>query len=393
LSWSGRETGPGRLEQKGTDVLILQSPADAAVIAAEAARNTAYFALAGTIVTATFTVVISLLNNRAARRNQAELQRIKQTSDTELARLAASLRTEEADQDARRDYTYEARKRLYKECEPLLFRFSEASENALHRVYSIARTARNGDLNPPKSWFSGTGYYFSSTLYHLLVPCAVFRLLQEKLTLVDLEVDARIRDQYLLAKWVSLSFTDDFSLAQAAPRLHYTPFVQNWSIARQSDPARYWRQGVPVGRLDSAVDVLITVGANGVPRILTYGEFEKSLDADLRSGGAQYGIFADIFDEFHPRTRPILWRILVVQALLHREMLRVFRSRDGATRPIARIANAFPEELERLDWVSGAPLGSAAEVREPFDAAAQYFGSHLPIVFDALREPAASPAP
>lgn len=40
-------------------------------------------------------------------------------------------------QTARRDYEYEARKRLYQECEPILFQFSELYESALRRIYAI----------------------------------------------------------------------------------------------------------------------------------------------------------------------------------------------------------------------------------------------------------------
>src|ERR1700741_4790112 len=63
---------------------------------------------------------------------------------------AASART------ARRDYEYDARKRLYKEVEPLLFQLFEASEHSYFRVKSLARTCRNGNLGKgPASWTAG----------------------------------------------------------------------------------------------------------------------------------------------------------------------------------------------------------------------------------------------
>jgi hypothetical protein len=379
---------PGPVEQpnlKQAQSAEAKPSVESAQVAAEAARNTAKLALAGTVITALLSLIIAYFNNRASRRNQRELQQLKQNSDEELARLNAAIRTEQAEQDARRDYLYEARKRLYKECEPLFFRFAEASENALHRVYSLARTARDGDLDMPGSWLSGSGYYLTSTLYNLLAPCAVFRLLQEQLTLVDLEVDTRIKDQYLLAKWIYVSFTDDFSLAHTEPALPYSPFVPNWQMQRNLDPAQYWRQGVPVGRLDAAIDGLITVGANGISRVLTYGEFEVALASDLSSNGTRYGIFADVFDQFHPRTRPILWRILIVQALLYRELIRIFRSHSSSTRPIKLLADISEEEFQRLFWSQD--LNEVSKAREPFSAASQYFQTHLPVLFDSLREP------
>ncbi|MDQ3804091.1 MAG: hypothetical protein M3416_09710 [Acidobacteriota bacterium] len=371
--------------------MLFQPGVEAAQVAAEAARNAAYFAFGGTVVTALVGVLVAYLNIRAARRTQRELQELKQSSDAQLAYLNAAIRKEQAEQDARRDYLYEARKRLYKECGPILFRLAEASENALHRIYSLARTARNGDLDPPNSWLSGPGYYLTSTLYNLLIPCAAFRLLQERLTLVDLEVDSRIKDQYLLAKWAYVSFTDDFSLAHIEPALPYSPFAPVGRTRRAAEPAQYWRQGVPLGRLDAAIDGLITAGANGVSRLLTYGEFETALAADLAGTGMRYGILADVFDHFHPRTRPILWRILIVQALLHRELIRIFRSRGSSTRPIELLARVPADESDRLFWPSVKNPVTESEASQPYSVASRYFQTHLPVLFDALREPASRP--
>jgi uncharacterized protein YxeA len=56
-------------------------------------------------------------------------------NDSRLKYLENKLAIERAEQDARRDYEYEARKRLYQECEPILFQFAELSESALGFFY------------------------------------------------------------------------------------------------------------------------------------------------------------------------------------------------------------------------------------------------------------------
>ncbi|HEX8194668.1 MAG TPA: hypothetical protein VF571_00535 [Pyrinomonadaceae bacterium] len=368
--------------------MLFQQSIESAQIAAEAARNTAILALIGTGITAIFSLITAYFNNQASRRNQLKLQNLKDSSDKELERLKGIIQTEQAEQNARRDYLYEARKRLYNECEPILFRLSETSENALYRIYSLARTARNGDLEGDKNWLSNNKYYMASTLYNLLAPCAVFRLLQERLTLVDLEVDNQIKDQYLLAKWIYISFTDDFSLAQTEPTLPYSPFERNWQEKRILNPAQFWRQGIPVGRLDAAIDgLLMTVGANSVSRLITYGEFEKVLDSDLAGNGTKYGIFVDVFDQFHPQKRPVLWRILIVQALLHHELIRTFRSARSSTRPIELIAKIPEEEFQELCWSLVESPETKYKVDDPFPFATKYFQKHLPILFDSLRQP------
>ena len=55
-------------------------------------------------------------------------------SNRTLERLKSELADEAASKSARRDYEYEARKRLYQEIEPLLFQLHEAAEEAFYRV-------------------------------------------------------------------------------------------------------------------------------------------------------------------------------------------------------------------------------------------------------------------
>ena len=75
---------------------------------------------------------------------------IAKKNDVSLERLKNELEIKKDEQSARRDYEYEARKRLYQECEPILFQFSELSESALRRIYALARNAREGNLGPGK---------------------------------------------------------------------------------------------------------------------------------------------------------------------------------------------------------------------------------------------------
>jgi hypothetical protein len=76
--------------------MFLQSGVEAAQVAAEAARNTATFALIATGITALVSIGVSitvaLLNNSAARRNQQELQDLKRRHDEELANANAAIR-------------------------------------------------------------------------------------------------------------------------------------------------------------------------------------------------------------------------------------------------------------------------------------------------------------
>lgn len=369
---------------------MLFSGTESAVIAAEAARRTAQFALIGTCLTALITLIVAFLTQRSNKKTQRELKELELTNGEALAKLNAALGERKSEEDARRDYDYEARKRLYREAEPLLFRLSEASESALHRIFSLARTARNGDLGPEQpSWLQQPGYYMASTMYNLLAPAVIFRLLQDRLTLVDLTVDRRISNHYLLAKSLYISFTDDFVLAQIQPALEYNPFIDDWQEERYRQPEKHWRQGLPLGRLDAAIETMVKPMQDGPGRCMSFGEFEAAFYQDLKSEESKFAIFADIFLEFHPARRPILWRILVVQAHLHAALMGAFMER-GTTGFVTDVpADFLAKDKGRIDWRSPSDSLEENVILEPVYVARAYLHKGLSTLFKEWQRDAA----
>src|SRR4051812_22844570 len=102
------------------------------------------------IVTGSIALLLALWNFFSGRKSQTEIEILK----NELAQR-------KSENDARREYEFEARKRLYQEYEPLLFQLMEAADNAIHRIQSLARTARHGNLNDT-GWLSQFNYYTKS---------------------------------------------------------------------------------------------------------------------------------------------------------------------------------------------------------------------------------------
>jgi hypothetical protein len=212
----------------------------------------------------------------------------------------------------------------------------------------------------------------------LLSPLVFLKLIQRRLTLVDLAVDPHINNQYALAKWLYISFTEGFKLASIAPRFEYEPDCDDWLEKREQQPQKHWRQAVFMGRLDIAVEALI-VRENEVWHCMSYGEFESIYrDEKIRE---KFNAFADLFLDFHPRTRPVLWRVLIVQAHLYEALLRARElqpsiSHDHLTpkllRPIAK------EDLWRYDWRQSNKEASDEEVLiEPCKAAQVYLQEFL----------------
>lgn len=349
----------------------MQPQVDAARIAAEAATRAANLALLAAAIGGAVSIVVTIVNVLTARH---------------LARLNADLADRQSAKNAAREYEYDARQRLYKECEPVLFRLSEAAEHAMYRVASLARSSREGRLGPDaSSWLAQPEYYMASTVYNLLAPLAVFKLLQERLTFVDLGVDAKVQTEYLLAKVMYLAFTEDFELAKAGESLLYKPFEDEWETLRKTSPGVHWRQGVALGRLDRATEALLRPATGDQRRVASYGEFEMAVIADLKTPDPVYAPFADIFDHFNPRTRPVLWRILVLQAILGRHVLLAARARTNvaSTAPVPSM-----EDLQK--WLEPSSTGSVSEfTRATFTAAQRYLEQTHPQLLERLKTLAA----
>lgn len=254
----------------------------------------------------------------------------KREADAALEERKSQLTQEGVRAKARIDYEHEALQRLYLVVEPLLFQMVDQSEAAMHRIASLARSARLGKLDPKVGWLSDDGYYLRSTVYQLLAPLATLRLIQRKLTVVDLSLDPWVDAQYRLAKQVYISFTDDFQFARGGTSeeegmvadrgLTYDPHVDNWRERRLEYPPVYWRQGLPIGVLDQVIDAFAVADGDAV-RVVNYGEFDSMLSQ--KDFGGRMELAFDVFKGFAPNSRPVLWRMFVAQYFLHKTIVSI----------------------------------------------------------------------
>jgi hypothetical protein len=350
------------------------------------------------IFTALYTAAIKFLFERRLKkvgqqhavelaRLQGELSEKLKKLEDELARetqrklqeSAAVLTEAQAKKQARLDYEYEARKRLYHECEPLVFELLEFAENAGDRIRGLARTARQGDL---PDWLSVNDYYIASTMYYLLAPVAVFKLMRRRLTIVDMTLDQNIATQYQLAKQIAWSFADDFDFAWGLKVcvLKYKPNDPEWKILRFQDEAQYWRQGLPYGHLDNAVESLIVRihEPAGDLRIMSFGEFESALHKSGSTVGQAFTIVQDIFTSFHRATRPVLWRMLVTQTHIYSAILRFHRVDTTDTLTVRPIPL---EDRNRYYWKREPTEVERQKMEEPFTVAEAYLRRNLPALF------------
>jgi hypothetical protein len=314
------------------------------------------------IAVALLSAVVTLFVQRQARANAHEIESLR-----------ARLEEKAGDRDARRDYEYEARKRLYSDVEPLLFQLTEAVESALRRVSAVAVNAREGALREESTWLTSmTEYYATFTMYQFILPAAITRLVQEKLTFVDFGVDEKIHLQFRIAKQIHGLWRSDHDIRRFGTELEYSPHEANARELRYEQPERYWKQGIPTGYLDIVTSAMIVREGERVPRVLTFEEFSRRMNGE--GIPSAFEPLVDLFRLFHPMRRPMLWRILAGEAILFRALLELKDRadiRDFKIRPFTE-----NEILARFDWREDPNLPVSVLV-EPFEAAAAYLRGQL----------------
>jgi hypothetical protein len=90
-----------------------------------------------------------------------------------------------------------------------------------------------------------------------------------------------------------------------------------------------------------------------IPRIKSYGEFENDcLDAGKNNWKEHWDIAARLYTGFHPKSCPVLWRIMITQAILYQSLKN---STSNESRPYFNF-NALKGQIEsKIDWRQLAP--------------------------------------
>jgi hypothetical protein len=102
--------------------------------------------------------------------------------------------------------------------------------------------------------------------------------------------------------------------------------------------------------LERVAESLLIEKAGALPRLMSYGEIETTYKQEDSETFRIFKIVSDILKGFHPRTGPILWRIVICQACISAavvEASRLQHETSAAFRPIREF-----DETQRVayDW-------------------------------------------
>jgi hypothetical protein len=232
-------------------------------------------------------------------------------------------------------------------------------------------------------WLENNEYYIASTMYNLLAPGVIYKLIQRRLTIVDLTLDKNIDKHYQLAKHLAWSFTADFDFAwglKVSP-VPYDPNNPDWREFRKTAPATYWRQGLPIGRFDNAVEALIVRDPepDGLQRVMSFGEFETGLHSDNSTVNNTFSFVRDMMTGFHPETRPTLWRMLIAQAHIYDAIVRFHKENADDKKLI--VVPIREKDREPFYWRRNPNDIERTQLDEPFNVAEAYLRKGLDKLF------------
>lgn len=340
--------------------------------------------ITGAVITAVASLIIAVVSAVLTWRNRERVHEFQRKLQEEGLLLETKSADELAAKKARRDYEYDARKRLYEQCEPPLFQAGEMAENVMYRVISLAQSARRGDIKPDGTgWLADPDYYFQSTAYLLMAPLTAVKILQRRLTAVDLSLEPRLQVQYSLLKATYLTLASDFVLANRAPALSYDPDRADPGEPDRErllaeEPKKYRRQGFYFGTLDMLVEGMLDAKGR---RSKSFGEFVEGWNDPTSRINAMVGDITDLIGGFHPATCPVLWRVLVAQYLQYDFFVRLQHHHGDVPPPVE-----MPDDdvLAEFDWRLPGSDVADDEVRQPFEVGCAHLRSVVTRTQDKL---------
>ena len=137
---------------------------------------------------------------------------------------------------------------------------------------------------------------------------------------------------------------------------------------------------------------LIVHDLSGTVRCMSFGEFENAYKTSKE--GNKFDAFTELFKNFHPKTRPVLWRVLINQAHIYEALLRTSKMKltNLENGPALKLLKPMSKE-ERLDFdwrqSNEKPIKGEKTIRDektiedkevlkhPFDAVYGYLREHL----------------
>ena len=334
---------------------------------------------------------IETLKAELAAKNNEDIETLRaelaSKNNEAIEKLKAELTHENKLKSARVDYEYDARKRLYKEVEPIIFAAHLAAASVRARLLPMVERLRCDDisLDSKKNWFAIDAYYLRSTAYRIFLPMVFESILSKRISQYDFALEPLIGRKYMALAVFQDIPTGDFDLAQIVERkLPYEPYADVSEKERKAEVAKYKFQGIVRGDVQRFTALMTsTAGENPLP--LEWYQFEQELENEKSALARAFVPIQNTLFNFHPVTHPVVWRAIIAYVLL----AEFFIEASEFT------IEEYDKQAEALGWTKFDFRETPADVEDAivrwhFEAARLYVQGRLRARFKTLR--AAEPA-
>lgn len=188
---------------------------------------------------------------------------------------------------------------------------------------------KNSDY-PQTGWMGSDSSTVIEVLHGFFSPLFAARALRYKAKRSRALLDKTQRLRLTLLRSALRVFLEEEDLASTSPVIPYTPRVPDWRQKRIEKPSQYWWQGLSPDRFRDARSIFLKTGTteeNENFEIVQISEFRNTYRRlygnecpDKRQRQA-LGILGNGFYGFTPRSRPVLWRIIVCHGRLYEALL------------------------------------------------------------------------
>lgn len=291
-------------------------------------------------------------------------------------------------------------------------KFYQSFTDAMKRIFSLAKNCRMADIKQDRSGYLAPdprdkrhGRYLNDTMYYLLAPIVNVRILLGQMERIHTPDNNDIRFRYLVMKVLYDTFTEAPSLANSDPKLEYAPDRQKIN----ENPAKFYHQGIYPRTLDIIVDELPEDGLRedglredgSVISIFTFGvKYGDAWRKPLPKKGESRRLdvnealrrFSTILHHFHPRKKPVFWRVLLAQLFLYKIFEKIGKGTNEEITNLTKNVGTFLESLktdteirDKIEWRQPSEVGpiEGMEVYEnPLNAVVNYLSSKLQDVLE-----------
>jgi hypothetical protein len=195
-----------------------------------------------------------------------------------------------------------------------------------------------------------------------MAPLVMFRIAEDRIGSFDLSIEPLVKGQYALAKHLYRTWNGGPAVAACSPLISYRP--NDGKVATDAETAR---QHIRLGAVDEIIDAMTIREADGSARCMRYGEFQPAYKAKVPEFWNYMAHPREVLVDFHPDRKPVLWRILLAQAVLHRALVCSVSTRTLPPRLVDLV------ERSHFDWrAPDSGVDDAEVLVHPFQAVDEY---------------------